>query len=79
MRCGRPDAEADALDFTNKTAPDGVAYDDLNTSESNERDNDRARMPAKRSRRQQSSFRGPKSSAKRNHERGNGAFCSSCA
>jgi hypothetical protein len=46
MQCGNPDEDADALNFTKRTAPEGVGFDDLDSDSSGDRGN--VARPAKR-------------------------------
>jgi hypothetical protein len=48
MKCGTPDEDVDALDFTKKLAPDGIGFDDLDRGSSQE--DGTSERPAKRSR-----------------------------
>jgi hypothetical protein len=50
LRCGTPDEDADALNFSKKTAPKGVAYDDLNLSSSDDDRRNLTRRVTKRAR-----------------------------
>jgi hypothetical protein len=50
LRCGTPEGDTDALNFSRKTAPMGVGSDDLNTTDSNEDYGATARRATKRQR-----------------------------
>jgi hypothetical protein len=54
MRCGTPEEDTDILNFTKKTCPQGVGYDDLDTSESC---NDRTRRHGGSARRHDATVR----------------------
>jgi hypothetical protein len=50
LRCGTPEEDTDVLNFSRKTAPMGVGYDDLNTTDSDEEYGTTARRATKRQR-----------------------------